>query len=195
MTRGLVNSVGAIVRGLLALGAYEAGSPVEVRRRPSRIHGELRPRTRSEVKRPLEVQLEIRRHYRRLGWLLPHLAPVDSRPDVQVVVVDLEDGELASRRLVVDAEAGAPWDPSRKPATKVYPEPPNAAEVLAGDGTSTWPLGDGLAVRISEAEGTYRFELTRDGADPVLLHELETPQGEVPAAVLREQLAKPVIHR
>jgi hypothetical protein len=194
MLRLLVNVVGLLLLGLLALAAYEAGGPVEVWRRPAWIHAERRPRTRAEVKQPLEVQLEIHRHYRRPGFLIPHLAPLEARPDIQVVVVDLEDGDLTYQRMLVDTEAGAPWDPGRKPAEHTCPTPPGAAELLAA-GTGTWPLGDGLAVRVSEVKETYRIELTREGADPVLLHEVDITRGEVPADVLREQLKKEVLRR
>lgn len=189
-----VNLVGLVALGLLALAAYEAGSPAEVWREPHWVHAERRPRTRVEVTQPLEVQLEIRRLYRRPGLLLPHLSPLEPRPDVEVVVVDLADGKLGSRRLVLDAEAGSTWDPGRVPATEAYPTPADAAELLA-DGTGTWPLGDGLAVEITKAKATYRIELTREGLEPVLLHEVDVARGEVPVDVLREQLAKPVRRR
>lgn len=194
MTRWLVNIVGLGILGVLALAAYEAGAPVEVWREPRWVHAELRPRTRSEVVKPLEVQIEIRRFYRRSGFLMPHLSPLEARPDIQVVVVDLEDGELASQRLVVDTEAGATWDPDRKPAVKAYPAPAGAAGLLA-KGTGTWPLGDGLAVQITRVEETYRIELTREGATAVLLHDVDVPRGLVPAEVLRKQLEKPVLYR
>lgn len=190
----VVNALGLVVLGMLGLAAYEAGSPVDVWREPRWVHAELRPRTRAEVERPLEVQVEIQRFYQRPGVLLPHLAPLEARPDLEVVVIDLADGELASRRTVVDAEAGSTWDPARKPAVKAYPPPPGAADLLA-TGAGTWPLGDGLAIRVTRAKDTFEVDLLRDGAAPVHLHTLDVARGQVPTSVLQRQMAATVSRR